>query len=404
MVFLKNAANRLWEYVSPRKTQQRRNKDFKGKVAALPSPSIRRAGASDGATSSLSKVKTWSVETLNAVDTAVDMPPSPPTSLNHSFAELEGDTLINSEGNDEALLRTDADEKWDANEETVLIDEDRYQEHKAIDRKEERMRREAQGNDLRAAGWTEDAIFLFQKLGMRGFEPLMPYSWVEDFKSLPMDLFTRNMDKAFIKPAYDTLKSTVDFRAFKALEELFQLGSRVRDAVKQKVAIRTPEWHIRRAVIEYDRWAIKDGRVQNINLSLFEVLSADKGIRTEVMERNMRRRLEKSAAAWKKALRVREDQTYDVAEGPSESNIPKVPTLYGILVSHTIMAFISYDTATPDAPLRTIAIFDFGLEGFDVWNALAIAIFVIHCRNRMIELQDFLPYIEETAEISDPDL
>ena len=93
------------------------------------------------------------------------------------------------------------------------MDEDRYiSEQKAIDRDEERRRREAQGYDLRAAGWSEDAIFLFQKLGMRGFEPLLPYGWVEDFKSLPTDLFTPNMDKAFIKPMFDEPDTTSDFR------------------------------------------------------------------------------------------------------------------------------------------------------------------------------------------------
>ena len=83
------------------------------------------------------------------------------------------------------------------------------------------------------------------------------------------------------------------------------------------------------------------------------------------------------------------------------------PTLYGVIASHTVMAFVSYvvpTTAHPKGSLRTIAIFDFGGdEGFDVWNSFAIAIFVIHCRNRMKEMQDFLPKPVVVLE-RDPDL
>ena len=95
----------------------------------------------------------------------------------------------------------DLEADWDANEETIVLEDAQYVEaRKEADPELERERREAQGRDLRAAGWTEDAIFLFQKLGMRGFEPLLPHAWFEDFTMLPADLFTRNIDKAFIKP------------------------------------------------------------------------------------------------------------------------------------------------------------------------------------------------------------
>lgn len=75
--------------------------------------------------------------------------------------------------------------------------------------------------------------------------------------------------------------------------------------------------------------------------------------------------------------------------------LEELPTLYGVIASHTVMAFVSYVLPTSSSPkgsLRTVAIFDFGGdEGFDVWNSFAIAIFVIHCRNRMQELKEFLP-------------
>ena len=99
-----------------------------------------------------------------------------------------------------------------------------------------------------------------------------------------------------------------------------------------------------------------------------------------------------------------------------------LPTLYGIIISHTVVAVVAYDpnslttysslspsqpTATlkptttanttlvslPHSPtslvppcLRTISFFDFGAERYDVWNALALAIVVLHCRNALLEL------------------
>jgi len=207
MTFLKAAGDRIWSFISPRKTQQRREKEFKAKVAPLPA-----ILAHEEPNTVAYRVTNWKVGATDREGSlgAVNLPPSPPTSLSPDFDDFEGDTLdVGSAGE----LHRAGSEVWDANEETIVVDEDRYiAEQKTVDRDEERRRREAQGHELRAAGWSEDAIFLFQKLGMRGFEPILPYSWVEDFKSLPVDLFTPNMDKAFIKPMFDQPDNTADFR------------------------------------------------------------------------------------------------------------------------------------------------------------------------------------------------
>ena len=70
------------------------------------------------------------------------------------------------------------------------------------------------------------------------------------------------------------------------------------------------------------------------------------------------------------------------------------------------MAFVSYVPVEKDnrvPGLRLIAMFDFGKEGFDVWNALAAAIFVVHCRNRMMELREWLPEPDVQMK-EDPDV
>jgi hypothetical protein len=123
-----------------------------------------------------------------------------------SSSDLEGDTLVvqSPSAPDNETEGSSAD-LWDANEETMVVDDGTYMVvQKKVNHDQERQRQDQQARELRDAGWSEDAVFLFQKLGMRGFEPLMPISWMHDLETVPADLFTENIDKAFIKPAYGT--------------------------------------------------------------------------------------------------------------------------------------------------------------------------------------------------------
>lgn len=166
------------------------------------------------------------------------------------------------------------------------------------------------------------------------------------------------------------------------------LGGLARDAVLTNAPRRTAERHIDQAVTTYNRWAMQDVGMRDIwnNLSLFGVVSCDKNTPSYVAEQRMIRKLYKLHEQWGEAFQTR-GKTGLVAA-------PETPTLYGVIASHTVMAFVSYvlpSDPNPKGSLRTIAIFDFGQEGYDVWNSLAVAIFVIHCRNRMRQLKEFLP-------------
>jgi hypothetical protein len=219
---LRDFSNRFWSFVSPRKTQQRRvNNEYKVKVPALPQHKKKENPESSGKreTSPTSRIEQWGAATLSLDESvSVDgahLPPSPPkslspqsspssaTSLERPYTNPEGDTLINEM---QTGLNQTSGQDWDANEETFVVDAERYiEDQKSDDADLERDRRELQSRELRAAGWSEDAIFLFQKLGLRGFEPLLPYAWINDFRMLPTSLFTRNRDKAFIKPMNEAM-------------------------------------------------------------------------------------------------------------------------------------------------------------------------------------------------------
>lgn len=209
MAFLRGVSDRIWNYVSPRKTQQRRDKPFAFKKPAVPTrPANAPATPPSREMSPEARVKTWDPEAPSPqcdIDATL-LPPSPPASAMLSD-DLEGDTLVPLspiEPGEKAEEGSSADE-WDANEETMVVDDGTYMtEQKKINVENERKKRDHQGRELRDSGWSEDAVFLFQKLGMRGFEPLLPISWIHDFETVPEDLFTEKLDKAFIKPAFGT--------------------------------------------------------------------------------------------------------------------------------------------------------------------------------------------------------
>lgn len=89
-----------------------------------------------------------------------------------SFLKLEGDTTLI----DDDTSITSEDESSDGKEGQTNI-KDLYR------------------------GWTEDEVWLFEKLDWRGYEPLLPKNWAADFLTMYELLFTNDDSIAFIKSA-----------------------------------------------------------------------------------------------------------------------------------------------------------------------------------------------------------
>ena len=224
MTILHEYATKVWAYISPRKTQQARDpKPFQFKVPAIPTkPTFKRRqqekvqpkqllSPPDRDMSPESRINTWHTRTPSPssdVDITL-VPMSPPDSVMRSpeeYDRFEGDTLFNTSPISPTFDKGgDPQEEVDANDDTVVVDYDTYLvTHKGISFDERLLKQQKQRQELQAWGWPEDAIFLFQKINMRGYEPIMPIEWVDDLPSLPADLFTERMDKPFIKPALGT--------------------------------------------------------------------------------------------------------------------------------------------------------------------------------------------------------
>lgn len=211
MAFLRGVSDRIWSYMSPRKTQQRRDKPYAFKKPAVPTRTTdahqeaSKPVITEKSSDAPVKIRDLRSSSPQCNIDATLLPPSPPASAMLSD-DLEGDTLLPlSPTTPGKRAEGSSLDEWDANEETMVVDDGTYMDQqKNMNAQEERRRRDQQGQELRNSGWSEDAVFLFQKLGMRGFEPLLPIGWINDFETLPEDLFTENLDKAFIKPAFGT--------------------------------------------------------------------------------------------------------------------------------------------------------------------------------------------------------
>lgn len=223
MTILHEYASRVWNYISPRKTQRAREKPFQFKVPAIPAKpkfdkhqhehlqSQQLLSAVDRDLSPGSRVNVWHTRTPSPssdVDITL-VPMSPPESIMRSpegYEEFEGDTLFNTSPISPTFYKGgDPSLEVDANDDTKVVDDGGCLEpQKRISLDERLLKQQKQRQELQAIGWSEDAIFLFQKINMRGYEPIMPIEWLDDFLSLPADLFTERVDKPFIKPALGT--------------------------------------------------------------------------------------------------------------------------------------------------------------------------------------------------------
>ena len=104
---------------------------------------------------------------------------------------LEGETYVEDDeplptiehDHDFTLVEDYEDEDKAANTERALKDvKDRYLDY----------------NDPRIKEWTDEEIWLFNKLQMRGAEPLLISTWTLDFSTFPDQLFSQDENQVFI--------------------------------------------------------------------------------------------------------------------------------------------------------------------------------------------------------------
>lgn len=71
-----------------------------------------------------------------------------------------------------------------------------------------------------------------------------------------------------------------------------------------------------------------------------------------------------------------------------ERFVHELPTLYGIVIKHSVTAIVTCDTSVPDKPIRTLLTCNWATLGQEVWYALAIAIVMARARNYLMQLDE----------------
>jgi len=281
---------------------------------------------------------------------------------------------------------------------------------RVVDITEEYSNRGISTEELRAQGWCDDHITLVQKIAMRGFEPLMPRYFKDEFTYLPNVLFGDD-ERAFIR----TIKTTQGGRSmgYHVLRPLMILGGAVRVARDHK-AVRTPGEEIIKRVHDYIWRVDKDSGLDTkhtIPLLAFETKPI--GTSPDVMQANILRRMEILHRRYGKAFSAHRSIELSPSS-TSTSTTTKltypIPQIYGLVASHTVAVLMAYrpDEAAEDNRVPTVAFFDYQDPGYDAWNSLALAIVVHHCRNSQLRIAEEtglgmkIPGMDQQLE--DPDL
>ncbi|TKA69563.1 hypothetical protein B0A49_06415 [Cryomyces minteri] len=433
MAWFTAVTDRMWGFVSPRRTQQQRSKPFEAPLQPLVRIPAKRRSRSlskspDGRPMTPnSRVRNWHIATPSTTLTVANRIPNKrvpwtPSSSNYKRSarsqtprrrtinvdrdveDLEGDTLVDDEEGLEAQPTPASG--WNSQveiDDTLVVPELEYEvegyDKKFIDISAERENQEIKGVKLRAEGFTDAEVALIQKLSMSGKEPLFPQNWKIDFGILPDELFTPDDRRAFVKAAHGN-----DFRAIRALSLLVDLGPVVCDKI---AAGRAPEATLSRAITSYIKWAERDGKLDvNSNIPLIAIEAGRYNESGHVLAARLIAKLEGLAMRYRTAFRVHrsvENSVTDESEEESRSEYTRdLPTLYGVSITHSIVAFVGYDPMAAHPVLHTLGIFDFGRSDFNVWNCLAIAILAVHARNVLMGLK------EDTLEgssshLDDPD-
>ena len=237
---------------------------------------------------------------------------------------------------------------------------------------------------MRAEGWDDDHINLVQHIAMRGFEPIMPGHWKFEYRTFPDGLFSDEDEGTAIGSVCGN-----HFHATKALDPLLVLGGWVRDRAGPLKGRVTPEMEVRKKLKEYIKWADRDsGLDKETAIPILTIENKPSHISSEVLANNAKRKLAALATRYREAFRVRQSIENSPRSHASTILSDPLPTLYAIIASHTLIALVAYNPNDTEPEVKSVAFFDMKDNKYDVWNSLALAIIVCHCRNVQVRIAE----------------
>jgi hypothetical protein len=312
------------------------------------------------------------------------------------------------------------EEVHDANQRTKVVDLDEDQEaaleaatkQLEIDRETVAAQQKADAFKMLSEGWNRSTIELYMLMDRRTIEPLMPIGWRSDFELFPWSIWSDSYQDAFLAGT----RPEDDYIVIKATRDLLKLPVHVRNQIRIKA------WYGRRAEAmvvkyceDYMKLVHRDCRLfvplaRKKLVSLICYAPGDEKTPVNELEVLMLQRLRKRASKvldllrlerWKKALS--KQNTMDDFEHEGQCYLVEPPTLYGIVAKEAVIALVAYEPLSPRDALRTIAFFHMSKATYDVWNALALAIVMVQCRNELLKIKAAIPEDLDALEMSDSD-
>ncbi|KAK5060234.1 hypothetical protein LTR84_010119 [Exophiala bonariae] len=259
--------------------------------------------------------------------------------------------------------------------------------------------------------WSEAEQELFFRLAKRGFQPLLPQSWMLDFDTLPLSIFA---DEELLEPPLIQNMRDNQFRAAHALRRLLEAGHDVRDRTHVSPGVRR-EKILERIVKRYLHWALTDVGLRPKSLTNYlpthVIVTHRKGRSTFQTLEEMANKLHTLAEKHRKratkiypTIESEEPQVMFSGELDTAQEVPECPTLFGLVFISSMLAIMTLSPFTGEIKitgnsksqsippsisndyLRTIVDLDFSQKDQDVWNSLGVAIVAMSIRNEALKV------------------
>ncbi|TQS34933.1 hypothetical protein Golomagni_04664 [Golovinomyces magnicellulatus] len=242
--------------------------------------------------------------------------------------------------------------------------------------------------------WHPDELFLFERLTMRGFEILLPKCWKTDFPTLPHTIFAEyENERTFVNTNF-----TSSSYGIKALQSLLNLGVRVRDNLLTGAPTNKL---IAREIHNYIKWSERDGKYSKMRfLPVLTTVIARPKQTMNSLSAAINSQMNFLARRHRETLVIPE--THDEQENSvrnKDKYVKQPPLLYGVIVAHTVIIFVTLDSANEDATVKHMQHFDFRDQGADAWIGFAIAILVIVARNYIMSIKKELEDDESDLDV-----
>lgn len=259
--------------------------------------------------------------------------------------------------------------------------------------------------------WSDAEQELFFRLAKRGFQPLLPQSWMIDFDTLPLSIFA---DDDLLEPPLIQNMRDNQFRAAHALRRLLEAGHDVRDRTHVSPGVRR-EKILERIVKRYLHWALTDVGLRPKSLTNYlpthVIVTHRKGRSTFQTLEEMANKLHNLAERHRKRAKLYpsiepdDSQLMFSGEFDAVQQSPEIPTLFGLVFISSMVAIMTLSpftgenqiaasstnsqSASPSISndyLRTIVDLDFSQKDQDVWNSLGVAIVAMQIRNEALKI------------------